>query len=667
MIKRKPLQPKNSFTPCENIQLNLDNLIKKATHRSSTPTPIKKNTLCPFKDESGPNASKKSTPKTPKFNKNEDRIKVYLRMRPLLKNETKIEYEVSENTISINPPNMNATSKFCMNKSFSFRHIFDSNSTQPEVFDTVALPLLPDFLNGHDVLIFCYGSTNAGKTYTISGNKGNPGLLERSLDFIVTSLHNNQNNNSQQLFASFFEIYNERIYDLLDINRNFSVSSLKLGINRYGETEVKGITELPVATIKDATEVVKMAENGRHRGITELNTDSSRSHTIFQLRLKVHNKKSNISQTYAVFSVVDLAGSERLSSMNSAIGSFKEACSINKSMLVLGKCIRKLKQQTIIANKNNTNTTTETPNDGICNSNNANISSPFANANVSCQVPYRESKLTHLFKNFFEPICRPSKAAMVINISPANIQYDDTIFALQFAAEASQCAIRHVEKPIAITPNDDDFDEIDNNLEAVERRIELRIREEMESFLEKKENEYKERLEKFNSTCSSCSSHHMSIGVNGFSVIGQSQSGSSIAFMNSFTSNIDTPFEFDSSPESLLELKQKILSLSNENASLTSSINYNIEEISKAKEKNNQLMKKNTLMRASLANINEKNRQIACQIRNEFGFQAMPEFNEFFYGAVPSSSIMTKPKSQTVNSNGENDNIKRVVLFPSSQ
>ena len=116
-----------------------------------------------------------------------------------------------------------------------------------------------------------------------------------------------------------------------------------------------------------------------------------------------------------------------------------------------------------------------------------------------------------------------------------------------------------------------------------------------------------------------------------------------------------------------LELKQKILSLSNENASLTSSINYNIEEISKAKEKNNQLMKKNTLMRASLANINEKNRQIACQIRNEFGFQAMPEFNEFFYGAVPSSSIMTKPKSQTVNSNGENDNIKRVVLFPSSQ
>lgn len=703
---RKPLQP----SPNENMQLNIDNLLKKATHRSSTPNPIKKkNSLDLISKDTEQIAQKKQTPKSVKDNKNEDRIKVYLRMRPLLQNEQPIEYEVSENKISINPPNMNANSKFCMNKSFSFRQIFDSNSNQTEVFNTVALPLLPDFLNGHDVLIFCYGSTNAGKTFTISGNKGNPGLLERSLDFIVSSLESNQTSHSQQLFASFFEIYNERIYDLLDINRNFSVSSLKLGINRYGETEVKGITELPVASLQDANDVVSKAECGRHKGTTELNTDSSRSHTIFQLRLKVQNRKNSSPQTYAVFSVVDLAGSERLSSMNSAIGSFKEACSINKSMLVLGKCIRKLKQQNIIQHKNSISASNSTSNSNenseiatkpptvtspfIGVSNSCNL--PFSNTNsnnlsVSCQVPYRESKLTHLFKNFFEPICRPSKAAMVINISPANIQYDDTIFALQFAAEASQCAIRHVEKPIPIQI-DEEFDEFDNRLESIEARIEKKIRDEMESFLEKKENEYKERLERFNQTCGSCSSHRMSIATNGISTMNQSPSSSSIAFLNTSNNsnmNINTENIFDSdasSSDMLIELKQKTLVLSNENASLVSSINYNVEEIQKLKEKNNQMMKKNTLMRASLTKINEKNRQIACQIKNEFGFQAsqmtaslMPEFNEFTYGAVPTSSIMTKPKAKAhhveikcneneENNNHEKENIKKVVLFPTSQ
>ena len=709
-ITRKPLQP----TCNENIQLNLDGLVKKATHRSSTPNPIKKkNSLDLIGHNNEQNAQKKQQPKSIKYNKGEDRIKVYLRMRPILQNETPIEYEVSENTISITPPNNNANSKFCMNKSFSFREIFDSNSNQTEVFNTVALPLLPDFLNGHDVLIFCYGSTNAGKTFTISGNKGNPGLLERSLDYIVTQLQNNLNNHSQQLFASFFEIYNERIYDLLDINRNFSVSSLKLGINRFGETEVKGITELPVSSLKDANDVVSKAECGRHKGTTELNTDSSRSHTIFQLRIKVQNRKSSNAQTYAVFSVVDLAGSERLSSMNSAIGSFKEACSINKSMLVLGKCIRKLKQQTIIQHRNSVSNTSSISNEGSdivtkntscnspfisasnsCNLNNSLFSNSNSNINptISCQVPYRESKLTHLFKNFFEPICRPSKAAMVINISPANIQYDDTIFALQFAAEASQCAIREVEKPIQIQlTNDEEFDELDTRIESIEARIEAKIREEMESFLDKKENEYKERLERFNQTCSSCSSHRMSIATNGISIMNQSQSASSIAILNTsgasnLNENRENIFESDNN-DNLMELKQKILNLSNENASLTSSINYNVEEIQKLKEKNNQMLKKNTLMRASLSKINEKNRQIACQIKNEFGFQAssmtaslMPEFNEFTYGAVPTSSIMSKPKSKAQNitlkinenndagntSKNEKENTKKVVLFPTS-
>lgn len=406
----------------------------------------------PRKLREAPSDQPMSTPVTG-ITKSDDRIKVFLRVRPLLPSENGINYSLNGKTITVMA--QTNSSAFWMDKSYSFREILDPSCTQEHVFETVVEPLLDDFMKGHDVLVFCYGSTNAGKTYTVCGSKENPGLLKRALDKVVSMCSEHK---GAVLHASFIEIYNERIFDLLHIEKD---TSLKIGIDKDGDTLVKNATELPITCMEDAAAAVQQGEAGRHKGFTELNCDSSRSHTIFRVKLTVKKKSCWLS-------IVDLAGCERLSSINSTVGSFKEACNINKSMLVLGKCIRMLKDR----------------------------------QHRKQPIPYRESKLTHLFKNFFEPVCRPSKAAMIINVSPSMVQFDDTIFALQFAAEASQSAIRQITKPeeSLFRIEDEDSGDIEiatakQNDDELEQKIRDKVRKEMEEWLVKREAQHKIEME----------------------------------------------------------------------------------------------------------------------------------------------------------------------------
>jgi hypothetical protein len=379
---------------------------------------------------------------------NFDRIKVYLRMRPLLLAEKPIDYTVSENTITVHPSPFSTGSAFCVDKSFSFRAIMDQTSTQDDVFQTVVSPLLDNFINGEDILIFCYGSTNAGKTFTITGSKRNPGVLKRSLDSILGRVHPHD-----LLDISVVEIYNEIIFDLLD-QTNIKEPK-KLCSTKTGETEVHRAVEHRIKSIDDVNLVLERTENLRHRGSTELNLESSRSHTIFRIKL-THRQKS------CWLSIVDLAGCERLSVINSTVGSFKEACNINKSMLVLGKCIRQLKEQTTSSRK--------------------------------LPIPYRESKLTHLFKSFFEPKHRVSQASIIINTSPSMMQFEDTVFALQFAAEAAQCVIRQTQRVSSerVEEEEEEHEETVESRETpeeMEARIRKQVCEEMEKVLQDKEQQ----------------------------------------------------------------------------------------------------------------------------------------------------------------------------------
>ena len=334
----------------------------------------------------------------------DDRIRVYLRMRPLLPTERGIGFHIDSKTITINPPSMSNTnsSSFLSDKSFSFRDILDETASQQQVFDTVAAPLLGNFMKGEDVLIFCYGPTNAGKTYTVTGPNDNPGILKRSLDTVVSRMLGTSQG-SVELYGSYIEVYNEKIYDLL----NLKEEGLRLGVTTQGDVLVRKAVEIQITSMDDVDEILEKGEAGRHKGCTEFNCDSSRSHTIFRLKLQVKSKTCWLS-------IVDLGGCERLATTDSSSDTFKEACNINKSMLVLGKCIRMLKDR---------------------------------HGSRRSAMPFRESKLTHIFKSFFEPVSRPSRAVMIVNASPSMAQIDDTIFALQLGAEASQCAIRHTPKP----------------------------------------------------------------------------------------------------------------------------------------------------------------------------------------------------------------------------
>jgi hypothetical protein len=250
---------------------------------------------------------------------------------------------------------------------------------------------------------------------------------------------------------SVVEIYNETIYDLLDRGREKEPK--KLGVTTTGETEIQRVVELQISSVADVQSIIDQTENSRHRGSTELNRESSRSHTVFRVRLT--NRKGS-----CCLSIVDLAGCERLSTINSTRGSFKEACNINKSMLVLGKCIRRLKEQTATGRK--------------------------------LPIPYRESKLTHLFKSFFEPQFRVSQASIIINVSPSMVQFEDTVFALQFAADAAQCVIRQRKQPLPIIREEEEEDtsETDTSIEtpeAMELRIRSEVEQEMLEIIERKE------------------------------------------------------------------------------------------------------------------------------------------------------------------------------------
>ena len=422
-----------------------------------------------FHDSAATHMVPMSTPVGGATLKYDGKIKVYLRMRPLLPGERGIGYSIDSKTITINPPaasNTNSTS-FVADKSFTFREVMDEHATQQQVFETVAVPLLGSFMNGEDVLIFCYGTTNAGKTYTITGTSEEPGILKRSLDMVVSRLLGGAKTGAE-LYGSYVEIYNEKIYDLL----NLKEEGLRLGVTTQGDVLVRKVVECQITSIEDIDEILEKGEAGRHKGCTELNCDSSRSHTIFRLKLQQKSKTCWLS-------IVDLAGCERLSTADSSSDAFKEACNINKSMLVLGKCIRMLKDK---------------------------------HGSRRSAMPYRESKLTHLFKSFFEPVSRPAQAAMIVNAAPAMGLIDDTIFALQLGSEASQCPIRQTAKP---DENPVESQSTDNNADGcglvlpgtvaeasdeLASKIRKNVKGEMDEWLKKRETQHQREMELLNAT-----------------------------------------------------------------------------------------------------------------------------------------------------------------------
>ncbi|XP_042265706.1 kinesin-like protein KIF23 isoform X1 [Thunnus maccoyii] len=438
-----------------------------------------------------------------------DPVGVYCRIRPLGTEDEECCIEmISSSTIQLHAPdglkaNRNGEYK---EMQYSFKKVFGINTTQMELFEDVAKPLVEDLIHCKNGLLFTYGVTGSGKTYTMTGSPGDGGLLPRSLDMLfnsvgpfqakrfvfkpddkngmeiqsqVDALLERQKRDSQPLvpktpssrqkadpefvdmispeeacksenvdddccysvFVSYIEVYNNYIYDLLEDapfdpirpkwlgggtpvrNTEFTPPQSKiLREDQNHNMYVAGCTEVEVKSTEEAFEVFWKGQKKRRIANTQLNRESSRSHSVFTVKLVqapldadgdhiLQDKNQvNVSQ----LCLVDLAGSERTSRTRAEGSRLREAGNINQSLMTLRTCMEVLRENQ------------------MCGTNK--------------MVPYRDSKVTHLFKNYFDG---EGKVRMIVCVNPKADDYEETMLVMRFAEMTQEVEVaRPVDRPI---------------------------------------------------------------------------------------------------------------------------------------------------------------------------------------------------------------------------
>ncbi|XP_058397943.1 kinesin-like protein KIF23 isoform X9 [Diceros bicornis minor] len=442
-----------------------------------------------------------------------DPVGVYCRVRPLSFPDQECCIEVINNTtVQLHTPegyrlNRNGDYK---ETQYSFKQVFGTHTTQKELFDVVANPLVDDLIHGKNGLLFTYGVTGSGKTYTMTGSPGEGGLLPRCLDMIFNSIgsfqakryvfkSNDRNSMDIQcevdallerqkregmpnpktpsskrqvdpefadminvkdfckaeevdedsvygVFVSYIEIYNNYIYDLLEEvpfdpikpkwnscstpMRNTDLvppQSKLLREDKNHNMYVAGCTEVEVKSTEEAFEVFWRGQKKRRIANTHLNRESSRSHSVFNIKLvqapldadgdNVLQEKEQI--TISQLSLVDLAGSERTNRTKAEGNRLREAGNINQSLMTLRTCMEVLRENQMYG--------------------------------TNKMVPYRDSKLTHLFKNYFDG---EGKVRLIVCVNPKAEDYEESLQVMRFAEVTQEVEVaRPVDKAICgLTP-----------------------------------------------------------------------------------------------------------------------------------------------------------------------------------------------------------------------
>ncbi|XP_029029485.1 kinesin-like protein KIF20A [Betta splendens] len=439
-----------------------------------------------------------------------ERVKVYVRIRPLSEAERQRGEEQAcvavqdEETLLLKAPKESQNMRMAergitqsMHK-FSFSKIFGPDTTQQHFYECTLKNIVKDVLRGENRLLYTYGVTNSGKTYTIQGSGREAGLLPRALvsmfrklqgriydamdlkpvmyqdvrklepsemraeeirrnsllkeddnstsrrggtttiwDSGVGGLSSTSNINSHledtdsvcldldglshsggsdleegvqfSIWVSFYEIYNEFLYDLLDASPSLQPrkrATLRLSEDKLGNAYIKELTWIQVRTAEEAWKILRGGHRNQSFASTHHNQNSSRSHSIFCIRvLRVPpQKESGQAMHISELTVCDLAGSERSKDQRNG-ERMKEANNINTSLLTLGRCIAALRH-----NQNNKSRPPQV-------------------------VPFRDSKLTRVLQGFF---CGRGTSSMVVNVNPCASVYDETLQALKFSAIATQ-------------------------------------------------------------------------------------------------------------------------------------------------------------------------------------------------------------------------------------
>eukprot|EP01135_Chromosphaera_perkinsii_P001088 Nk52_evm38s158 gene=Nk52_evmTU38s158 len=280
---------------------------------------------------------------------------------------------------------------------YAFDVVFNEHVTQQEVYERTCKRLIEGVMTGYNGTMFAYGATGAGKTHTMLGKEGTPGIMVYTVEDLFRRLQSCQGDKVFELEVSYLEIYNERIRDLLKPGPPLDLR----------EDPVKGsiVSNLSYHTPSGVSDLFSMLAQGnlnRTQHPTDANANSSRSHAVFQIYIKQKSRTAGLSANVKVakLSLIDLAGSERATATTNRGNRLREGANINRSLLSLGNCINAL----VDREKRKVN-----------------------------HIPYRDSKLTRLLK---DSLGGNTRTIMLANVSPSGLTYDDTHNTLKYANRA---------------------------------------------------------------------------------------------------------------------------------------------------------------------------------------------------------------------------------------
>ncbi|KAG7289412.1 hypothetical protein NEMBOFW57_005783 [Staphylotrichum longicolle] len=359
------------------------------------------------------------------FNKYQElkgNIRVMCRVRPVLDasegDEAKIAFPdlKTSSQIDVTGPEEKSSLGTVSRKviPFEFDRVFDPSMHNEEVFGEIS-QLVQSALDGYNVCIFCYGQTGSGKTYTMSSSDG---MIPRATHMIYDTITKLQEKSwTYTMEGSFVEVYNEELHDLLTPGRESDGRTKKLEI-RHDEarkqTTVVNCKTVALDSPDKVETMLRQAQSNRSVAATKANERSSRSHSVFILKLVGENSATN-ERCEGTLNLVDLAGSERLKHSQAEGERMKETQSINKSLACLGDVIEAL-------------------------------------GRGSAHIPYRNSKLTHLLQY---SLGGNSKTLMFVMVSPLEAHLKETITSLRFATKVHNTHIgmaKSTKKLRAATP-----------------------------------------------------------------------------------------------------------------------------------------------------------------------------------------------------------------------
>ena len=337
-----------------------------------------------FRESKGKNAD------DGEFRKN---IQVVCRVKPLAFRE-KESFEVS--SIEVLTDRKTVKIKSQLESTFTFDQVYPPETSQKQLFESIGLPTVKSVLEGFNGTILAYGQTSSGKTYTMVGQDISDtltkGLIPRISKTIFEEIQESEQELEFSVKVSFYEIYLEKIRDLLDTRK----TNLKISEDKTRGVFIKDLSEYYVGSENEVFALLKLGNKQREVAGTLMNEESSRSHAIFMVTISQHNTQDLSLKTGKMF-LVDLAGSEKLSKTGAEGKRLDETKNINKSLSSLGNVICALT-------------------DG-----------------KSLHVPYRDSKLTRVLS---ESLGGNSKTSLIVTVSSALFNENETLSTLRFGLRA---------------------------------------------------------------------------------------------------------------------------------------------------------------------------------------------------------------------------------------